>query len=157
CCESHSPEIARASPLRPGHSRHGCRTRDGNEALTPLCDSPPDPHGANGACLMLYRTLLGTVVPMCLGWAVYSGAIPLTMFIGGSSTHDVPASPDAVDAAIADLTLEEFTGSLTDTGSFDAPGRWVRASQIEGGRSWTLMEGKKEVLVMTAHEAPYDK
>jgi hypothetical protein len=105
--------------------------------------------------MILYRTLAG-IVPMCLGWAVYSGAIPLTFLMGGSSTHDVAASPATVDAAIADLTLQEFTGSLMDTGPMDAGERWVKTAQIEGGRSWTLMEGKKEVLVMTAHETPYD-
>ena len=36
----------------------------------------------------------------------------------------------------------------------DSAERWVKAARIEGGRTWTLMEGKKEVLVMTAHETP---
>jgi hypothetical protein len=103
--------------------------------------------------MILYRTL-GTIIPMCLGWAVYSGAIPLTSFIGGSSTHDVPAAAATVDASLSDLTLQEFTGSMMDTGPMDAGERWVKTAQIEGGRTWTLMEGKKEVLVMTAHLTP---
>src|SRR5579872_1322074 len=106
---------------------------------------------------MVYRVLFGTVLPMTLGWIIYSGAIPLTSFMGGSSTHDVAASPDVVDATISDLTLQEFTGSMLDTGPMDAGERWVKTAQIEGGRTWTLMEGKKEVLIMTAHETPYDK
>jgi hypothetical protein len=104
---------------------------------------------------MLYRTLL-SIVPMCLGWAIYSGAIPLTLFMGGSSTHEVAATPAATDAAIADLTLEEFTGSLMATGPNGTAGRWVKSEQIEGGRRWTLIEGDKQVLVMTAHLTPED-
>jgi hypothetical protein len=64
------------------------------------------------------------------------------------------AAPDATDAAIADLTLEEFTGSLMATGPNGAAGRWVKPGQIAGARSWTLMEGDKQVLVMTAHLTP---
>ncbi len=101
----------------------------------------------------VYRTLLG-IVPMCLGWAVYSGAIPLTSLIGGSSTHEVAASPDAVDAAIADLNLNEFTGSLMDTGPMDSPGRWVKSAKVADGRQWTLMMGNKQFFVLTAHETP---
>ena len=102
---------------------------------------------------MVYRVLF-SLLPMILGWCVYSGAIPLTTFMGGSSTHEVAASPDIVDATISDLTLQEFTGSMLDTGPMDAGKRWVKSAQIEGGRTWTLMEGKKEVLVMTAFETP---
>jgi hypothetical protein len=103
---------------------------------------------------MLYRLLMG-ILPMCLGWAVFSGAIPLsTLFSWGSSTHEVAASPAEVDAALYDLTLEEFTGSMMATGPAGLEGRRVKTSKTEDGRTWTLMEGNKQVLVMTARRTP---
>ena len=103
---------------------------------------------------MVYRVLL-RVSPMLLGWAILSGAIPLrSLFSWGGSTHEVAAPPAVVDDAIADLTLQEFTGSLLDTGPMDAAGRWVKTARVADGRQWTLMVGDKEFFVLTAHETP---
>lgn len=104
---------------------------------------------------MLYRVLAG-VVPTGFGWAVYSGAIPIaSLLMSGGVSHRVPASPSAVDAAISDLSLPEFTGRSIASTTWSGE-RSLRTAHFTGERRWTLMQGGKEIIVMHARMAPQD-
>ena len=96
---------------------------------------------------MLYRILL-VVLPVALGAAIYSGAMPGHRLVSGSSySKEVPATPADVRAALGAMPLGP--GSEGD-------GPPLVRTENSDGFTWSATSGDKVVMTMKATIVPLD-